>query len=538
MVQVAMTTTTTNSAINTTMITRRGKFSVAFSMLLLCIALLLNKSCGIVALSTEGSGALAVGTDAWSGITTAGLDSDSLTTTTEENNESGSGSGIGLTTDVTIEDLTTTTASPDEETTTSANDVNEEDSTTTSASPDEETTTAANDVNNGDSTTTTTSPDEETTTSANDVNNGDSTTTTTSPDEETSTAANEEISTNSPDEPASTTTEPNNSDGGAPIDTTTVNSGNAEDSDPITTTTSSGNANGQEPVTTTLVPEASTIAPTPPAPPVFECQSTGHFAHLDGDCRRYYNCLLDALTGQLVALEQVCPPLTAFTPLYGRCTRDLAACSDDGFNCTAVGRFSGSDDSHYYNCVPSLLGGLHKYRVRCSIGQRFEPVLGRCWRYDWTQLTPGSELLESSDLAAIKREQKAFKAEEKLRQKVLKQQEKLALKQQKELEKQAKKAAKEQAKQQAKQEKEKEKNKNKVQSAESEQSEEDTEWPQQLGPQPENFQCSREGNYPRQNPQQFFACVSQNGQLLTLALECRGLHIFDAQIGACTPSNE
>lgn len=212
-------------------------------------------------------------------------------------------------------------------------------------------------------------------------------------------------------------------------------------------TTTSPNGEDEQP-TTTDSPIASTIAPTPP--PVFQCPTPGLFAHISGNCQRFHNCLLNPVTSELLSLDMYCPPDTAFSPSYRRCGRDVAACQDDDFVCIVPGRFAGNNETYYYNCVINLKGGFHKYVVRCSGGERYEPLVRRCWRYDWSQLLPGQQSLESCDLAAIKREQKQFKAEEKLRLKELKNQEKLKRKQQKEAEKLAKKAAKEQAKKEAK----------------------------------------------------------------------------------------
>lgn len=153
--------------------------------------------------------------------------------------------------------------------------------------------------------------------------------------------------------------------------------------------------------------------------------------------------------GALNEYDLVCPPLLAFSPEYGRCVRDVSACDNDAFVCASPGRFAGNDSSYYYNCVVSLRGGYHKYIVRCSPGQRFEPLIGRCWRYDWTVYQPG-QAYEAEDLAAIKQEQKQLKTEEKLRKKAEKIKAKELLKQQKLADKLAKKAAKEKAKQEAK----------------------------------------------------------------------------------------
>lgn len=264
---------------------------------------------------------------------------------------------------------------------------------------------------------------------------------TAAPEAET-TAAPEAETTLNPNEPEQETTV-------APEEEqpTTAASSGPEEEQPTTI-----NPNGEdEQPTTTDSPSESTIAPTPPAPPaVFECPTPGLFAHISGDCQRFHNCLLNPLTGELLSLDMYCPPDTAFSASYRRCGRDVAACQDDDFACLIPGHFAGNNDTYYYNCVINLKGGFHKYVVRCSGGERYEPLVRRCWRYDWSQLFPGQQSLESSDLAAIKREQKQFKAEEKLRLKELKNQEKLKRKQQKLEEKLAKKAAKEQAKKEAK----------------------------------------------------------------------------------------
>ncbi|KAM8718497.1 hypothetical protein ACLKA7_001667 [Drosophila subpalustris] len=366
--------------------TRRGKFSTASSVLLLCAALLLTKSLGILALSGDGDSIQLPGqADAWS-----------ETTTISE------GSGWEVTTDQAEHEELTTTA------------IEEVETTTDNAAPEEvETTVSPNE------------PEPQPETTAQPVEEPSSS----SPSKE-----SEATTVPSEDKPSSVPSEDSSTAANTPVP--------SEDPSTSTTTTT---------ITTTEAAVIPTITPTPPAPPVFECQASGVFPHISGDCQRFHNCLLDPTTGELLAFDMLCPPLAAFSPTYGRCLRDVSSCTDDGFTCLAPGRFAGSDDSFYYMCVATTQGvGFHKYIVRCSSGTRFEPLLGRCWRYDWTQFLPGQVPLESSDLAAIKREQKEFKMEEKLRLKAEKNKEKEARRQQKLEEKAAKKAAKEQAKKEAK----------------------------------------------------------------------------------------
>ncbi|KAH8386401.1 hypothetical protein KR093_000343, partial [Drosophila rubida] len=380
-------TTTTTRTMKTA--TRRGTFSTATSVLLLCAALLLTQSLGILALSGDGNAAveqLPGQADAWS--EGSGWE---LTTAKEELTTAGN------------EDIETneTTAAPSEP---------EQEST---ASPEQETTANPNE------------PEQETTVSPNE------------PEQETTVNPNEP-------EQETTTVNPNE-----PEQETTASSSEPEQETSAKPTEQP--ASSEAPTTTTEADVITTIAPTPPAPPVFECQAAGVYPHNSGDCQRFHNCLLDAQTGELLAFDMACPPLTAFSPLDGVCLRDVSSCQDDGFACLAPGRFAGSDDSFYYSCVPRLAGvGYRKYIVRCSPGTRFEPLVNRCWRYDWTQFVPGVPSLESSDLTAIKREQKQLKAQEKLRLKAEKNKEKEARKQAKLDEKLAKKAAKEQAKKDAK----------------------------------------------------------------------------------------
>ncbi|XP_022211784.2 LOW QUALITY PROTEIN: mucin-5AC [Drosophila obscura] len=408
-----MTTTTTTTTRNTqtTFTVRRtmsGKFSMATSILLLCAALLLTKSCGILALSGDGNSQLGQA-EPWNdaSTTTEGSGWETITTptpTTIQEEE---------TTETTIETESTT---PEQETTTP------EEAETTTASAQE-----------------TSAPAEETTTAA--PVEPESTTGAPLEPNHHNNPVESESTTGAPLEPETTTTAPVQSE------STTSQAPNQPDS-----TTAGAGAESTE--TTTEEPALGTTLTPAPAPPVFECQTAGLFPHIGGDCRRYHNCLWNPLLRLLQEQETVCPPLTAFSPQLGRCVRDVSVCKDDEFECLAVGRYAGHDDTYYYSCVASLQGGLHKFIVRCSSGQRFEPLIGSCWRYDWTQIVPGQESLELSDLAAIKRELKLYKAEEKLRLKALKEQEKLARKQQKLEEQAAKKAAKELAKQQAKAEKE------------------------------------------------------------------------------------
>ncbi|XP_034114006.1 probable transcription-associated protein 1 [Drosophila albomicans] len=384
---MTMTIATATKTTKTMMTTRRGKFSTATSVLLLCAALLLTKSLGIVALSGDGDGnAVAGQADAWS--EGSGWELIATTVGTED-------------TETTADEALETTAEPEQESTAGP----AEETTADPNEPEQETTAKPNE------------PEQETTASPNE------------PEQETTASPNEpeQETTASPNEPEQETT--------------------ASPNEPATSTPSE---ESEATTTTEAADVITTLAPTPPAPPAFQCQAAGVYSHISGDCQRFHNCLLDDLTGELLAFDMVCPPLSAFSPSYGRCLRDVSSCNDDGFACLAAGRFAGSDDSFYYVCSASLQGGYHKYVVRCSAGTRFEPLVNRCWRYDWTQFVPGQPSLESSDLAAIKREQKQLKAEEKLRLKAEKQKEKEARKQAKLEEKLAKKAAKEQAKKDAK----------------------------------------------------------------------------------------
>ncbi|XP_034664240.1 mucin-5AC [Drosophila subobscura] len=420
------TTTRTTFTVRRTM---TGKFSMATSILLLCAALLLTKSCGILALSGDGNNQL-VQAEPWN---------EALTTTTTE------GSGWETTTPLPTEE-TTQAPIEVESTTPEQEGTTPEAETTTGAeqetsAPAEETTTGAP---LQPESTTGASLEPETTTGAPLV--PESTTgAPLQPESTTGAPLQPESTTGAPLQPESTTGAPlqPESTTGAPLqpESTTSQASNQPES-----TTSQAGAGGEPTATTTLTPA--------PTPPVFECQSAGLFPHIGGDCRRYHNCLWNPLLRLLQEQERVCPPLTAFSPQLGRCVRDVSVCKDDEFECLAVGRYAGHDDTYYYSCMASLQGGLHKFIVRCSSGQRFEPLIRGCWRYDWTQIVPGQESLELSDLAAIKRELKLYKAEEKLRLKALKEQEKQARKQQKLEEQAAKKAAKELAKQQAKAEKE------------------------------------------------------------------------------------
>ncbi|ALC50008.1 Mur18B [Drosophila busckii] len=375
----------------TMMTTRRSKCSTATSLLLLCAALLMTKSCGILAFSGDGATQLSEGQQAAAlmEMTTlgegSGWDLSSSTNEPEFTTEREELTTTG------IEDVDTTTKSEEIETTASPN------------VPEPETTTAKADEPEAETTASPSEPEPETTASPNEP---------------------EPDTTASPSEPEPETT--------------------ASPSQPEPETTTSPNEPEQP---------ASTIAPTPPPVPVFECQAAGLFPHISGDCQRYYNCLNNPFLGQLQQLEMMCAPQLFFSPTSGRCMRDLSECPSDEYVCSTPGRFAGHDDTYYYNCVVSSMGGFHKYVVRCSTGQRFEPMLGGCWRYDWTLVGPGYENFESSDLAAIKRELKQFKAEDKLRKKAEKNQEKLARKQQKLEEKMAKKAAKDAAKKAAKENK-------------------------------------------------------------------------------------
>ncbi|KAH8275767.1 hypothetical protein KR026_006065 [Drosophila bipectinata] len=390
---------------------RISKFS---AILVLCAALLLTKSCGILALSGDGSGQ-ALG------------QAEPLLDTTTVGSVEGSGSGLG----------DDTTLQPEEETTEgSLTTIPEEagsgdQDNTTESSGDDETTSAPEESSSAAPETTSAAPE------------------TSSAAPETSSAAPETSS----DAPETSTSE---------AETTAAPETSSQE--PETTTAAPEETTTSEPETSPSSEVTPTLAPTP-AP--FVCQSAGLFP-VSGDCKRYHNCLYNPFLRRFLDIEVTCPPQTAFSSILKRCTRDVSECQDDSFQCPSVGRFAGHDDTYYYYCVASLQGGFHKFVVRCSVGQKFEATIGGCWRYDWTQIVPGQEATEISDLSAIKRELKQYKAEEKLRQKSQKQQEKLAKKQQKLEAKAAQKAAKEQAKQQAKAEK----NKAKGESIESPESEE------------------------------------------------------------------
>ncbi|KAH8237605.1 hypothetical protein KR038_002092, partial [Drosophila bunnanda] len=412
---MTMQTTTTTSTTFTVRKMTGHRISKLSTILLLCAALLLTKSCGIVALSGDGSGQALGQAEPWS----------DTTTTLQPEGEGSGGWEITETTELANEETTEATANEETPTTLSPEETTQPEEETTKSDTDSETSTSADQGGSGNGETTTPA-DQESSSSG----SGDGETTTEAP----------ESSTSEPEQSSSSAAPESSS---APEDTTTA--------EPETTSSSSS-----------VAPD-TTIAPTPPT---FTCQSAGLFPDITGDCQRYHNCLLNPVLRQLQDVEMTCPNLTVFSASLGRCVRDVAECPDDTFQCPAVGRFAGHDDTYYYSCVASLQGGFHKFVVRCSSGQRFEAVIGGCWRYDWTQIVPGQEATEVSDLAAIKRELKQYKAEEKLRLKAQKQQEKLARKQQKLEEKAAKKAAKEQAKQQAKADKDKAKGES-IESAES-----------------------------------------------------------------------
>ncbi|EDW56125.1 GM22950 [Drosophila sechellia] len=425
-----MTTTTSPRETTQTTFTVRKmtgrRMSKLSTVLLFCAALLLTKSCGILALSGDG---LPQSQD----VGQAELWSDATTTIISPSEESSGSGGWELTTEADTSIPSEETTAGNEETTVS------EEETSTDASEDVETTTAAPETSPADQESS--SAPEETTSVPEE---------TTSAPEESSSAPEESSSA-----PEATSSAPETT--AAPEDTSS-----APDQ-----TSSAPEESSAAPEETSSAPEQTSSAPeeTPSAPAEPESSSSsssaspstpaGLFPHISGDCSRYHNCLLNPVLRQLQDIELTCPELTVFSPSLGRCVRDLAECQAESFPCLSVGRFAGLDETYYYSCVASLQGGFHKFIVRCSSGQRFEPLIGGCWRYDWTQIVPGQEATEISDLAAIKRELKLYKAEAKLRLKAQKEQEKLAKKQQKLEEKAAKKAAKEQAKQQAKAEKDK-----------------------------------------------------------------------------------
>ncbi|EDX02163.1 zonadhesin [Drosophila yakuba] len=446
-----MTTTTSPRETTQTTFTVRKmtgrRISKLSTVLLFCAALLLTKSCGILALSGDGSAPS-------QNVGQAELWSDATTTTIQASEESSGSGGWELTTEADTTIPSEETTAGDEETTVS------EEETSTDASGDVETTTAspADQESSAAPEETTSAPEEssaapEESSAAPEASSSAPEETTSAPEETTS--ASEETTT-APEETSSAPEETSS----APEETSSA---------PAEPESSSSSSPAEPESTSPSTPADTTIAPTPPT---FKCQTAGLFSHISGDCRRYHNCLLNPVLRQLQDIELICPELTVFSPSLGRCVRDLAECQEEGFQCLAVGRFAGLDETYYYNCVASLQGGFHKFIVRCSSGQRFEPLFGGCWRYDWTQIVPGQEANEISDLAAIKRELKLYKAEAKLRLKAQKEQEKLAKKQQKLEEKAAKKAAKELAKQQAKAEKDKAKAEAKGESVESAESEE------------------------------------------------------------------
>ncbi|XP_032581372.1 flocculation protein FLO11 [Drosophila sechellia] len=441
-----MTTTTSPRETTQTTFTVRKmtgrRMSKLSTVLLFCAALLLTKSCGILALSGDG---LPQSQD----VGQAELWSDATTTIISPSEESSGSGGWELTTEADTSIPSEETTAGNEETTVS------EEETSTDASEDVETTTAAPETSPADQESSsapeeTTSVPEETTSapeessSAPEESSSAPEATSSAPE---TTAAPEDTS-SAPDQTSSAPEESS----AAPEETSSApeQTSSAPEETPSAPAEpeSSSSSSSASPST----PAGTTIAPTPPT---FKCQTAGLFPHISGDCSRYHNCLLNPVLRQLQDIELTCPELTVFSPSLGRCVRDLAECQAESFPCLSVGRFAGLDETYYYSCVASLQGGFHKFIVRCSSGQRFEPLIGGCWRYDWTQIVPGQEATEISDLAAIKRELKLYKAEAKLRLKAQKEQEKLAKKQQKLEEKAAKKAAKEQAKQQAKAEKDK-----------------------------------------------------------------------------------
>ncbi|XP_017110940.1 uncharacterized protein DDB_G0271670 [Drosophila elegans] len=418
------------------------------TILLLCAAVLLTKSCGILALSGEGSSAqeqqLAAQAEPWS----------DATTTTIQPGEEGSGWDTTLPTELTTEANEETTLEAQEGTT-----VGSGEGEISTAAPE---TSPAGQDDSSPAAETTVAP-EETSSAAEDTSPAPEETTTAEADAEASSSSSTAgLPESSPSSSSTVAPESSSSSTAAQPESSSSSSSTAE---PESSSSSSSTAEPESSSSSSssAAPGEATIAPTPPT---FQCQAAGLFPHISGDCRRYHKCLLNPVLRQLQEIEVTCPPLTAFSSSLGRCVRDVAECQEDSFQCLAVGRFAGHDDTFYYSCVASLQGGFHKFIVRCSSGQRFEAVIGGCWRYDWTQIVPGQEATEVSDLAAIKRELKLYKAEEKLRLKATKEQEKLAKKQQKLEEKAAKKAAKEQAKQQAKAEKDKAKGES-IESAES-----------------------------------------------------------------------
>ncbi|XP_055845078.1 salivary glue protein Sgs-3 [Episyrphus balteatus] len=115
-----------------------------------------------------------------------------------------------------------------------------------------------------------------------------------------------------------------------------------------------------------------------PSTTITPCTEIGNFAN-PTNCRRYLSCTGN--TSNLISEDCECPEKTAFSPILGRCTRDLSPCLDEEPVCLRTSSIPNpnGEKSSYFWCVPSLLGGFHKYQIQCSENEVFIPLIGRCW---------------------------------------------------------------------------------------------------------------------------------------------------------------
>lgn len=246
----------------------------------------------------------------------------------------------------------------------------------------------------------------------------------------------------------------------------------------------------------------STEAPTTAAPAPITCSIMGKTAH-EQNCHQYYACSPNA-EGILVQTLQTCPERMAFSTELLTCTRDLIACNNDGIVCSATALSNTFPDplsnTAYYWCVPSLLGGYHKYHVQCRKGDIFNTLLQKCFMdMDNMQNLPLDYGLGPDDEDYIKMELKTFKMHEKQILKEQKLKAKMEQKLQKELAKKAEKEAKEKAK---------------LLDA--------------------TFVCPSAGNFASPlSENQYYACVLKKGIVRPMRMICPMGYTFDAAQSVC-----
>lgn len=237
------------------------------------------------------------------------------------------------------------------------------------------------------------------------------------------------------------------------------------------------------------------------------CIQAGDFADV-ANCQLYYSCIPAEPSGDFIRVENKCPERAVFSPILGRCTRDISSCADS-IECTVSGNFPDpNSNSSYYWCVENLLGGFHKYHIQCGPSEIFLPEIAKCF-IDFMNLETfpfnfGAPFFGvQSDRDVVKAEWKLIKAQEKAEMKKLQMKEKFEKKLQEEIAKKLLKDAKKQSADEGKQ-----------------------------------FVCVEEGNFPSAiSKDRYFVCVSKKGKFKAIAMNCPMGNEYDMERKACTLAN-